>query len=107
MFFSEINPRFPFDWKNPSAYLVAFAVEHFLITCASISAVLTTNFVVGIGLIIIAMAKDVKTDLGSIFDRVQNHSEHSQLVIDFKNSIRFYFGTKQLSEWNFSSNTHL
>lgn len=90
--------RFPFDWKNPHGYLVAFAAEVILITCAAIAAVLATNFGLGITLILIALAKDVEADVWSIDKSAKNHPNQFQIVEQFKELLRFYSDAKQLNE---------
>lgn len=90
--------RFPFDWKNPSGYLIAFFAEVVLISCAAIAGVLATNFGIGINLILISLATDVQADILSINQIIKNRPERSQVVKQFKDFVRFCSDAKQLSE---------
>lgn len=90
--------RFPFDWKNPGGYLVAFSAEVILISCAAIAGALATNFGIGINLILISMAKDVEADMLSINQAIKNRPNRSQMVKQFKDFVRFCSDSKQLSE---------
>lgn len=93
--------RFPFNWENPSGYLVAFLAEVILITCAAIAGVLATDFGIGINLILISMAKDVEADMLSINQVIENRPKRSQAVKQFKDFIRLCSDSKQLSESSF------
>lgn len=90
--------RFPFEWKNPIGYLIAFPMEVILITCAAISGALATDIGIGINLILIAMGKDVEADMLSINQSITNHPKRSDIVKQFKDFVRFCSDSKQLSE---------
>lgn len=59
------NCRFPFDWKNPKGFLVAFAVEYILELNMLFFSICALCFGIGFYILIAAFTNDLKNDLTS------------------------------------------
>lgn len=86
--------RFPFDWKTPFGYLIAFRLQY--ITLAHVFQFIALLVSVGIGffLLTITMLKDLKRTVRALKSYNQNEMLSMNQLYDF---IKFHSITKQLS----------
>lgn len=66
--------------------------------CAAIAGLCTASFGVGICLMLIAMAKDIKNDMCFINKISKTHSNQSEMINKFNKFIPFHSEVTQLSE---------
>lgn len=89
--------RFLFDWKNPIGYIFAFIQEYILVMCAAMSGLCTASFGAGTCFMLIAMAKDIKTDIRFINEISETHEHRCELINQFNKIIQFHSEATQLS----------
>lgn len=99
---NTLNFRFPFDWKNPLGYFLAFTLQ-FLI-CTYLFILIACGFCIGIGVFMVLepLIEDIKISLNSISDCVESKRKRSHISKQFSDAIHFYSVVKQLSGINFS-----
>lgn len=87
--------RFPFDWKNPAGYLLAFILVYIL----HLTTTHFTMFPISIGIagfrFINALTKDVKNDVIAFRDRLKSEPNPMILAKQFFNFIQFHSDTKR------------
>lgn len=98
-FFSFMIVRFPFDWKNPCGYLIAFTLQFTMLIGLYFYVACTFSFGIGIYMFGIALINDIKTNFHSI-NKSANSTKNNQIRL-FKllsDAIRLDSIVKQLSQ---------
>lgn len=86
--------RFPFDWKTPFGYLIAFAVQCITLLIAVQFIALIVSNGIGVYLLIISMIKDLKRAVKHLIKLDKNEHLFIKQLYDF---IEFHSIAKQLS----------
>lgn len=88
--------RFPFDWKTPFGYLVAFALQSSGCICISWVYAQFTSFLFGSCWFFIFVAKDITTDFDTFNADVKSQDGNRQkLRENFCNLIEIFSDAKQ------------
>lgn len=72
--------RFPFDWRSPSGYLVAFSLEVVLEFFVCLNCAINLSFAVGSCLFMIAFANDIKSELNALNDTKNPKMRTHQII---------------------------
>lgn len=93
---SQIISRFPFNWKNPCGYLIAFSLQYAGVYYLMVFACCFVNFFVEVSFILSSMIEDVKEDMRPL--QVENGKgtveDFRQKLFDFMD---LYSGIRELS----------
>lgn len=103
-YFKNINRRFPFNWKTPFGYLIAYALEY-MGAVHSISIVLCqTTFIIASYWMLISLGKDITNELNTINAAQEDRLE---LTMKLSNVIHLHSNAKQLSDFTIFFKRHL
>lgn len=89
--------RFPFDWRNPIGYMIAFAIEYLSFFCVVRVAVCLTTFIPGTFWILISITDDLKCDFNTVNELAKSEGSRLQITEKFYELISFQSDAKQLS----------
>lgn len=106
-----LNFRFPFDWTNPYGYFMAFILIYvtqlnwiFFVKCC-------LCFGIGVYMFIIALTKDIKTNLTAFSAMVQTEPNPVLLYKELFDLVQFHSRVKRFRlQWEYTvrhSNTQL
>lgn len=90
--------RFPFDWKTPRGYLIAFTLQY--IACMFLFLFIACSLSTGIGvyMFIKCLTKDIKNGLNSINEGAKINRDRVKISIKFNDIIHFHARSKQFSK---------
>lgn len=86
--------RWPFDWKTPFGYLVAWLAQCVGIGTVDIAVVSFFNIIIGSNWLFIVMAKDITNDAATFNSSMQLVS-HARLMQQFLDVVKIYLDAKQ------------
>lgn len=81
--------RFPFDWKNPTGYLIAFIMEYILILNLLFFIICALCHGIGIYILIQSLTDDVKTDLKTFIALSKSKRNHVKLLKQLTAFVQF------------------
>lgn len=89
--------RFPFDWKNPTGYLMAFILQ--CISMLYVNFLISTALCTGIGVYMYTtvFVKDIKNNLNTMNEMAQSKKQRSQLSNQLADTFRTHSNGKELS----------
>lgn len=95
--------RWPFDWKTPIGFLIAFTIEFAADIYTQIWLILNMGFFISLCWLSIAFSKDIANDLNFLnFGGASNHRQ-ARLIRRFCGTIQLYADARQLAHWNWVS----
>lgn len=97
-FFIQFQQRFPFDWKNPTGFLVAIFIQYILVVSVMISLKCLVIFEIGLCFMLFPMTKDIKCNLNAINARPKKN--RSKIDEKFPQVVQFHCKLIQLSYAN-------
>lgn len=89
--------RFPFDWRTPIGYSVAFSIQYIWVLVVVCSATFHSIFLMESFLMLIALIRGVKEDLHTIDKIAETNGNASDTFNRLSQQIQFHSNAKQLS----------
>lgn len=102
VFFCHFRIRFPYDWRNPSGYLVAISIQYFLAFYPSRYVGCFLCFAFGAFMFSMATVEILKNELHAIDMMGSGRKTREKMLKSFSEFIRRHADAKQLSEWPIS-----
>lgn len=88
--------RFPFNWKTPFGYLVAYILNCCATFCVIYGHYMVFCFLIGSSWLTITCVKDITNDLNNLTVKRLTHESQQQLKRSLINIIQFHSDAKQL-----------
>lgn len=87
--------RYPFEWKNPVGYLVAYIIQYIGIGVMSFFVACCASAGVGFAVFVMLFTKDIKVNLKTVNKKAKSKGDHTQLLMDFCDVIEMHALTKK------------
>lgn len=87
--------RFPFDWRNPHGYLIAFSLSYVLHINVCKFLVYEVSSGAAIYMLVTSLIKDIKKNLIAFSVQVKLESNHVLLAKSFFDAIHFHSRVKR------------
>lgn len=91
--------RFPFNWKNPCGYVVAFTFQYIVVMYCYYLIACSVSFGTGSFLLVTSMVIDIQNNLNSINKRVKKSKKAVETIKQFNCTIHFHSTVKQLGSY--------
>lgn len=95
--FLQINPRFPFDTKNPIGYLIAVFMEYIFDLSILVSAKCLAIYLFGTFFMLFPLVNDIKYCLKTINYNARHKKERPKISNQFFQFVQYHSKLKQLS----------
>lgn len=89
--------RYPFEWKTPQGYFIAFSLQYSLVLCTAHIGICNTGFITGSCWMLISLAKDIKEDIHMINEKAQINTNRLELMGEFSQLLSYHSNVRQLS----------
>lgn len=93
--------RFPFNWKTPLGYLIAFLIEYVAMCAEVCTFIPLLSFFIGTCWVVAAFAKDLTDQLTHLNYHGQTNQSHAELKGNFNKILQLYSDARQLSDQNY------
>lgn len=90
-----VRKRWPFDWKTPSGYLVAWLAQFAGSISITITAIAFFNIVLGSCWLFIVFSKDITNDVAAFNVKISKADDQAKLMEQFCNLIQIYSDAKR------------
>lgn len=90
------NSRFPFNWRTPVGYSVAFFIQYAVVLQYARVGTCVATFIAGAFWLMISLAKDLKRDLLRVNYIIRDDRSLSKAMDGFAGLIELHINAKQL-----------
>lgn len=96
-FFQMHHQRLPFNWKCPTGYLIAVALQWISLTYIFYSAMIVTTYGIAGYLFVTAVTEDIKCTLNTIDEILKTKTTSKLIFKQFTGFVQLFSTIKQLS----------
>lgn len=93
--------RLPFDWRQPSTYLIAFLLQFASIFCIVQSCTCNLSLLFGSCQVLISFTRDLLEQLNILSEIIHRERNRMELNVKLSEFIQFHSTAKELSEFPF------
>lgn len=98
--------RIPFNWNNPTGYLLASAMQYLMVTFVFYFVACSSTIAIAVYLFSINATNDIIDNLHSINKDAKSRRKRSNITIQISEFIEYHSILKQLSQYDTYTNVY-